>query len=98
MCLTGKMHLFGVQPDQPRVDYLLANYFIKLAAEVFEIAECRYYLGIMYNYKMTPHFTIQRNLAARSNKTSSEVALGRFVAQMHLTHSELSLYLASLDK
>lgn len=98
MCLTGKMHLFGMAEGSSRPDYLLAYYYIKLAAELFEEAECRYYLGVMYNYKLTPHFTVQHNLATRANKTADEIVLERFTASMHLTHSELYLYLAALSK
>jgi hypothetical protein len=71
ICLTGKMHLFGMAtPQQQTPDYVKAYYFIKLAAEIYDFAECRYYLGIMYNFKMTPHFTISRNLALKQNKSA----------------------------
>lgn len=87
-----------MQKLQSKPDLLLAYYYIKLAAEMFEVAECRYHLGVMYNYKMTPHFTLQTHLAAIDNKTSEEVLLDRFVSHMHLTHGELNLFLAALDK
>jgi hypothetical protein len=96
--MTGKMHLFGMTTQhQHTPDYVKAYYFIKLAAEIYEVAECRYYLGVMYNFKMTPHFTISHNLALKQNKSPSEILLERFTNHMHLTHCELNLYLASLE-
>lgn len=70
ICITGKMHLFGMEsPDNPHPDYLKAYYYIKMAAELFELSECRYYLGVMYNFKLSPHFAINNNIAGANNKS-----------------------------
>lgn len=66
ICLTGKIHLFGSMGEP---DYMKAYYYIKLAAEQYEVPECYYYLGVMYNYKLSPHFTIGFNLKKKHNLT-----------------------------
>lgn len=49
----------------------------------------------MYNFKLSPHFTIHGNIAAGKNKSSEDFYLQQLTGSMHLTHSELELYLAS---
>lgn len=78
------MHLFGLfgQPD-----YLKAYFYIKIAAEYFEVPDCYYHLGLMYNYKLSPQFTIGMNLELKNNLTTAEISLLRLTSTMHLTHS-----------
>lgn len=73
MLLLAKMYLYDILPKgkftgytwkmyQSESKYILAYFYLKIAAEKYSNAEAYYYIALLDYYKLTPHETFIANL------------------------------------
>ena len=70
--LLPKSELTGFTWSMYKSDsrYMLAHFYLKIAAERYESAEAYYYLAVLDYYKINPHETVIRNLEKEVEKIS----------------------------